>query len=93
MNVILLTAALIFTLNGCALITPLLSKTIQKGTQLNDDAIDASKFTLCRGASIGSLRRNFSPPERDALWSILGCPDKPIVILIPQKAVEYENLE
>lgn len=86
----LITLICILPLAGCTL----LSKSIETGTRLNDDAITASMFTLCRGASIGSLRRNFTSVERDVLWSILGCPDKPITpILMPQEDVEYENLE
>ena len=57
---ILLIAIMALTLSSCSLSGIVASK----GADANDDAIEAALFTLCQGASIGSINRKFDTPER-----------------------------
>jgi hypothetical protein len=41
------------------------------GAALNDDMLNAAEFTICYGASIGSIRRRFGDPERSLVWQAL----------------------
>ena len=41
------------------------------GAALNDDILDAAEFTICYGASVGSIRRRFGDPERSDVWQAL----------------------
>ncbi len=48
------------------------------GAEYNDTAVDTAKFTLCWGASIGSIRREFgSDPE---VWKLLCAQDDDLEI-------------
>ena len=38
---------------------------------VNDEAINTAIFTICKGSSIGSVRRNFGEADRAKLWSEL----------------------
>ena len=50
--------------SGCSL-----DNFARKGAEYNDKAVTAAKFTLCWGASIGSIRREFGDdPE---VWKLL----------------------
>ncbi len=63
---------LLLGLGGCTSLTPLL----KAGAEINDEAVNAATFTLCYGASVGSIRRSFTLEERQQLWDILQCSDK-----------------
>jgi len=41
---------------------------VDKGAEANDAALNAAEFVICRGASIGSIRRKYSSPELSAVW-------------------------
>jgi hypothetical protein len=64
-------------LTGCSLLPnlPNISDIVRRGAKVNDTAVDTAKFTLCHGASIGSLRRQFTMQEREELWKTLDCPE------------------
>ena len=68
-NKLLIALTLALTLTGCSLIPDAISA----GTKANNKAVDTAKFTLCRGASIGAMRRNFNDTEMYDLWRILNC--------------------
>lgn len=53
-------------LTGCVA-----EQAIKKGAEVNDSAVDASVFTLCSGASVGSIRRNFGAPDKAQVWRAL----------------------
>ena len=38
---------------------------------VNDEMLNAAEFTICYGASIGSIRRRFGDPERSQVWQDL----------------------
>ena len=40
-----------------------------KGAEINDTAVDTAVFTLCWGASIGSIRREFG--DKPEIWKEL----------------------
>ena len=63
---------LLFVLGGCASLAPIL----KAGAEVNDEAIEAAAFTLCYAASVGSMRRSFTPEEREQLWATFQCSDK-----------------
>ena len=42
-----------------------------KGAEANDEAIRVSLFTLCQGASVGSVKRQFNTPEMTELYNKL----------------------
>lgn len=41
---------------------------LDKAAEINDEALKAAEFTVCHGASIGSIRRRFNTPELAELW-------------------------
>lgn len=43
----------------------------EKGAELNDTAVKSAKFTLCQGASVGSIKREFDTAEEAKLWNEL----------------------
>ncbi len=55
-------------LSGCGT----LGDVVQTGREANDTAVDAAIFTLCEGASVGSIRREFGARAND--WEAL-CDD------------------
>jgi len=57
-----------FCLSGCATI----GTAVEKGADANDSAVQAAEFTLCQGASVGSIRRAFG--TRPEIWREL-CAD------------------
>ena len=61
---------------GCAS----LSDIGDKGAEYNDTAVDVAIFTLCWGASVGSIRREFG--DRPETWNAL-C-DKETGITLPE---------
>ena len=64
---------IIFTLaiTGCSTI----ESAIGRAAEVNDNALDTAHFTVCNGASIGSIRRKFNTPELAELWRKL-CEEK-----------------
>lgn len=56
-----------FLLSGCSVI----GTAIEHAANANDTAVQSSLFTLCRGASIGSIRREFNTPEKAQTYSEL----------------------
>lgn len=54
-------------LSGCAG----LETAVDRGAQANDAAVEAAKFCLCWGCSVGSIRREFGDIDRAELWQSL----------------------
>lgn len=46
-------------------------KVIDKGAEANDEAIRVSLTTICQGASVGSVKRQFNTPELVKLYNQL----------------------
>ena len=67
MSNLTLITTFVITLTGCGI----LPNAIEKGSEINDGAVSASLFTLCRGASIGAIRREFGTPEKAETYSKL----------------------
>lgn len=59
---IILTALAVFT--SCTKI----NSGIETVSKVNDQALHAAEFTICKGASVGSIRRNYGSKERAELW-------------------------
>jgi hypothetical protein len=57
----------VLLLSGCAG----LGAYIDRAAEANDTAIDASIFTMCRAASVGSVLRKFDTPEKASIWKDL----------------------
>lgn len=60
-------ALIIFLLlltSGCSI----LERGVEKAAEANDKALSTAKFTICNGASIGSVKRRFNTPELAELW-------------------------
>jgi len=55
---------LLLLTTGCSI----LGQGIEKAAEVNDKALDAAQFTICNGASIGSIKRRFNTPELAKLW-------------------------
>lgn len=66
MSKILLTAML-FSLSSCSTI----GRIIDYGAAANTEAVEASVFTLCEGASVGSIRREFATADQVITWKAL----------------------
>lgn len=63
-----LTLALALTLlAGCAYKEPI----VAMAAKFNDTALSDAEFMICRGASVGAVRRAYGTPERAELWSDL----------------------
>lgn len=65
-----LAAAVAVALTGCSIIPDAI---VKRGADLNNKAVESAAFTLCRGASVGAMRRKFGPEEVHDLWRILKC--------------------
>ncbi len=50
-----------------------------KGAEYNDTAVDTAKFTLCGGASVGSIRREFG--DKPEVWKALCEQDDEVEII------------
>lgn len=60
--------AILIGLSGCAR----LQKVVRAGADANDNAVKAAIFTICRGASIGAIRREFGKdPQSVFAWGAL----------------------
>lgn len=66
---------LIVLLSGCS------TQLINRGAEANDSAVNASFFTLCRGASIGSILRKFDTEEKAETWMSLCMPGSKFTIV------------
>lgn len=62
-NIILIS----FLLSGCGSLNGI----VERGAELNDTAVKSAKFTLCQGASVGSIKREFDTAEEAKLWNEL----------------------
>ena len=67
-----------FALGACSMLETL----VEKGAETNDKAITTSIFTLCKGASVGAVSREFNTPAKADLWSLM-CSDDSGFILAP----------
>ena len=54
---------LLLAAGGCAST----SEIVHRGAELNDDAVGAAQFVICRGASIGAIRRAYGQNEFDTM--------------------------
>lgn len=48
-------------LGGCASV-------IQRAAEANDSALESAEWTICNGASVGSIRRAYGSADRAAVW-------------------------
>ena len=65
----LIAAALIgLAAPGC---TSYVHRAVDRAAEVSDDALNAAEFTICRGASIGSIRRHYGEPSRARIWAAL----------------------
>ena len=55
---------LIFLMTGCSALQGI----ADKGAKVNDEVLKAAEFSICNGASIGSIKRRFNTPELAKLW-------------------------
>lgn len=71
--------AIVVMLSGCST----LEKLANSGADINDEAIRNSKFMICKGASIGSIMREFNTKEKAEGWVkiCLGENDTPPLLL------------
>ena len=51
-------------LSGCARI----QKVVDAGAEANDAALLSAEFVICRGASVGAVRRHYGTKEMAAVW-------------------------
>jgi hypothetical protein len=56
---------------GCSSMGGYVNTAVSRGVELNDGAVTAAEFTLCYGASVGSIRRSFGTPARAKVWTDL----------------------
>jgi len=66
MNQILI-AFLTIILTGCVT----LNDGIRMAAETNDKAVKTAEFTICYGATIGSIRRSYGSPDRQQVWKDL----------------------
>lgn len=48
-------------LGGCAGV-------VQRAAEAHDTALESAEWTICHGASVGSIRRAYGSPDRAAVW-------------------------
>lgn len=62
---LVLASLIVFALvaSGCAYVPV----AVDKASQANDEAVTSAEFVICRGASIGSIRRAFG--DRPDVWA------------------------
>ena len=68
----------IIFLSGCSAVTGI----VDSSAKVNDNALLAAKFTICRGASIGSVVREFNTEEKAKAWKELCTQDNEAVSTI-----------
>lgn len=59
--------AVLVLLTGCSSV----DRITTAGAKASDQAISAAEFTICHGASVGSIRRSYGSPERSRIWADL----------------------
>ena len=57
----------VFGMSGCTAIGQL----VDTASDANDKALVTAEFTVCRGASVGSVLRRYNTPELAAIWQDL----------------------
>lgn len=65
---ITLWGVLTFISTGCSEVDPYIKKAVDTAAELNDTQLERSKWFICYGASVGSVRRNYETPEKAELW-------------------------
>jgi len=70
-NVKILVLVVLLSLTGCSV----LGSAVGKAAKVNDDVLKAAEFSICNGASVGSVKRRFNTPELAKLWREL-CEEK-----------------
>ncbi len=63
----LLLMPLLILLSSCSI----LSGITDKASEVNDAALNTAEFTICHGASVGSVRRHYGSPEKSKIWAEL----------------------
>lgn len=56
--------AFIAVLSGCSYKADI----IRYASEANDTAVSDAEFVICRGASIGAIRRAYGSSERSVVW-------------------------
>lgn len=56
---------LLVLLSGCTVV----KSGITTAAKVNDKALTSALFTLCKGVSIGSIRRKFDTEELSEVWN------------------------
>ena len=67
MKYFIIILAAIILLSGCSTLSGL----ADKAGEINDEALNTAEFTICHGASVGSIRRHYGSPERSKIWAEL----------------------
>jgi len=62
----ILTVLPLLVLFGCDTVP--VKELANRGADLNDDALEAAEFTVCYGASVGSIRRKYGSSELAKIW-------------------------
>jgi hypothetical protein len=60
-------ALMALLMTGCAAF----DKAISVGEKVNDEALTAAEFTICYGASVGSIRRHYGDELKAKVWASL----------------------
>jgi len=63
----LLLIPLLILLSSCSM----LSGMVDKVSEINDEALNTAEFTICHGATVGSIRRHYGSPEKSKIWAEL----------------------
>ena len=45
-----------------------MDRIVSVGAKANDQALDAAEFTICKAATVGSIRRRYGSKEQAATW-------------------------
>ena len=61
------TIAILMVLGGCSTI----ERIVDYGAVANTKAVESSVFTICSGASIGAIRRQFDTQDKVETWKKL----------------------
>ena len=54
-------------ISGCST----MRRAISEGAKINDEALNVAEFTICKGATVGSVRRHYSTPKQAEIWKAL----------------------
>ena len=66
MRSIVLVLAVSVVLAGCS--SAHLRVATDAAARANDDVVESAMFAMCRGASVGSIRRKFNTHDKAQLW-------------------------